>query len=109
MHNPRHTSKDLFWRVFGEIGVERDGRTYMEALERCASSKKVERDLALRFAEELFEKWKGVEKDTSQEISLRIIERAHVALVRILTLTENLDRAMEHLPAFVKWYPASAI
>ncbi|KIK56080.1 hypothetical protein GYMLUDRAFT_204967 [Collybiopsis luxurians FD-317 M1] len=108
-HNSLHTSRDLFWRIFEEVGVERDGRTYMEALERCASSKKVDRDLALRFAEELFEKWRGLEGDAGQEISPRVIERAHVAFIRILTLAENLDRAIAHLHAFVDVYPASAV
>ncbi|KAH7871200.1 uncharacterized protein C8R40DRAFT_1055136, partial [Lentinula edodes] len=91
--------------------VQPDARTYVEALERCAISKKHERGVALRFAEEVFEKWEGIENKVGVEavVSPRIIERAHVAWIRMLTLTNNTDRALSHLRTFVQKYPASAI
>ncbi|KAF8824496.1 hypothetical protein HHX47_DHR8000075 [Lentinula edodes] len=91
--------------------VQPDARTYVEALERCAISKKHERGVALRFAEEVFEKWEGMENKVGVEavVSPRIIERAHVAWIRMLTLTNNTDRALSHLRTFVQKYPASAI
>lgn len=67
-------------------GVERDSRTYTEALERCANSKKPDRGLALNFAEEIFSKWRELEENNIKTISPRIRERIHVAYIKMLTL-----------------------
>ncbi|KAF9074462.1 hypothetical protein BDP27DRAFT_1287915 [Rhodocollybia butyracea] len=107
-HNSLVNSRNLFWNIFEMTGVERNSRTYTEALERCTSSKKPDREMALRFAEELFSKWHELEKSDS-DISARTKERAHVAFIRVLTLADRLDRAMVHLRSFVDRYPASSI
>lgn len=86
IHNSLAAAKDLFWTVFEMTGVERDSRTYMEALERCASSKKPDRGLALNFAEEIFSKWRELEENNIKTISPRIRERIHVAYIKMLTL-----------------------
>ncbi|KAJ4480997.1 hypothetical protein J3R30DRAFT_2387022 [Lentinula aciculospora] len=123
-HSSLEASRALFWRVFGDetptqcvhreagLGIQRDARTYVEALERCAISKKAERALALKFAEELFDDWREIEilgVCNGKPISPRIIERVHVAWIRMLTLTDNIDRALSHLRTFVSRYPSSAI
>ncbi|KAF5381887.1 hypothetical protein D9757_007554 [Collybiopsis confluens] len=101
-------------------GVMRDARTYVEALERCAIAKKGkaksvngegERELALVWAEEIMEKFKELEEGErgGHQISPRLIERTHAAFIRVLTLTNNVDRALSHLEYFVQRYPASAI
>ncbi|KAJ3937660.1 MAG: hypothetical protein NXY57DRAFT_980396 [Lentinula lateritia] len=111
-HQSLEASRSRLGRVFHQMtDVQPDARTYVEALERCAISKKHERGVALRFAEEVFEKWEGIENKVGVEavVSPRIIERAHVAWIRMLTLTNNTDRALFHLRTFVQKYPASAI
>lgn len=67
-------------------GVKRDSRTYMEALERCASSKKPDRGLALSFSEEIFSKWRELEENSVKTISPGTRERIHVAYIKMLTL-----------------------
>ncbi|KAE9389909.1 hypothetical protein BT96DRAFT_889761 [Gymnopus androsaceus JB14] len=109
IHNSLAPTRDLFWNVFETTSVERDSRSYMEALERCANARKPDRGLALSFAEELFSKWRELEDTNGKPISPRTRERVHIAYLKMLTITENLDRAMSHLQSFVKRYPASAI
>ncbi|KAJ3811561.1 hypothetical protein F5876DRAFT_75697 [Lentinula aff. lateritia] len=111
-HQSLEAARSRLVGVFYQVtDVQPDARTYVEALERCAISKKHERGVALRFAEEVFEKWEGIENKVGVEavVSPRIIERAHVAWIRMLTLTNNTDRALFHLRTFVQKYPASAI
>ena len=65
---------------------------YVEALERCANAKrKIERDVALKFADELWIKWLEAEqasktRDDKNPNDPRLIERAHVAMVRVLAM-----------------------
>ena len=47
----------MFWKVFNDVGVVPDARSYLEALERFARSKKRERSVGLQFAEQLWENW----------------------------------------------------
>ena len=91
-HAPLETSQEMFWKIFEEHGVHRSSRVYVEALERCGNTKrKVERDVALKFADELWIKW--CEKEQASKIQTRdkklycprLIERAHIAMLRVLT------------------------
>ncbi|KAJ3994991.1 hypothetical protein F5050DRAFT_1695180 [Lentinula boryana] len=89
-----------------------NARTHVEALERCAMAKKPERELALRFGEGLiamFEKEFEFGQNERGIVDPRMIERAHVAWIRVLALTNNLDRAQSHLRTFVARYPPSAV
>lgn len=89
-HSSLETSRELFWGLFDEHGIPRTSRTYVEALQRCANTKRGhEREFALSFAEEIWAKWQALE-DVGQEdgrvLSGRVIEKAHIAFIRVLTL-----------------------
>ena len=81
------TARDLHRSIFDECGVERTARTYVEALERCANAKKhgEERVVALQFAEEVWAGWKTLE-DRGVNQNARMIEKAHIAMIRVLAL-----------------------
>ena len=89
-HASLSTSRDFFWKIYEELGVLRSTRAYVEALERCGNAQKGdERIVALKFAEELWESWKVIEasgKHDGRPLSARMIERAHVAMIRVLVL-----------------------
>lgn len=79
----------LFKSLFEEVGVKRNFLSYVEALEVCArwSSFKPRRDGVLRFAEEV---WELLQKDVNVHnevlsVRVRLIERANLALIRILS------------------------
>ena len=79
----------MFWNIFEEHGVVRSLRVYVEALERCGYTKrKIERSVALKFADELWIKWCEAEQafDGKNSNDTRLIERAHVAMVRVLAM-----------------------
>jgi hypothetical protein len=89
-HASLSTSRDFFWKIYEELGVPRSTRAYIEALERCGNAQRGdERIVALKFAEELWESWKVIEasgKHDGRPLSARMIERAHVAMIRVLVL-----------------------
>lgn len=89
-HAPFEDARDLYRRVFTECQVPRTGRTYVEALERCAISRRgYERTIVLDFAEEVWAEWKKLEDaghENGRPLSGRIIERAHIAMIRVLAL-----------------------
>ncbi|KIP02535.1 hypothetical protein PHLGIDRAFT_95901 [Phlebiopsis gigantea 11061_1 CR5-6] len=117
-HAPLEDARALFGALHGELGVSRGARAHVEALERCARAEKGERGLALRFAEEAWADWQPVEarwranKREAEEVDgtdARLVERAYVALIRIHSLTTNLDRALATVRTFVAHYPPPAV
>ncbi|KAL0952457.1 hypothetical protein HGRIS_006725 [Hohenbuehelia grisea] len=110
-------SRELFDTIFEQYGVERDSRSYVEALERCANSKRgTERQVAREWADSLWSRWESMES-SMREASLktgrlpnaRLIERARIAKIRILALCDDLDRALEHVHSFFQLYPPSSL
>ena len=91
MHAPFEDACKLFKNMFEEHGVNRNIRSYVEALERCGRARRGrERTAALAFADELWVQWQGLEHGecdmhTSPKRA-RMIERANVAMIRIWTL-----------------------
>jgi hypothetical protein len=92
-HASLETSQEMFWKIFEEHGVLRSLRVYVEALERCGNAKrKIEREVALKFADELWIKWCEAEQKLKiqthdkKPVDPRLIERAHVAMVRVLAM-----------------------
>ena len=89
-HSPLETSREMFWKIFEEHGVPRSLRVYIEALERCGNARmKFERNVALKFTDELWAKWLEAEQalkthDDKKPNNPRLIERAHVAMIRVL-------------------------
>jgi hypothetical protein len=90
-HSSLETSRELFWGLFDKHRILRSARVYVEALERCGNTKRGHsRELSLSFAEEIWAGWQALE-DFGQDangraLSGRIIERAHIAFIRVLTL-----------------------
>jgi hypothetical protein len=87
------TCQEMFWKIFEEHGVLRSLRLYVEALERCGNTRrKIERSVALNFADELWIKWCETEQALKAQthnkklIDPRLIERANVAMVRVLAM-----------------------
>ncbi|KAJ2919581.1 hypothetical protein MD484_g823, partial [Candolleomyces efflorescens] len=113
-HSSLRASSDIFRTLFEEVGVPRTARAYVEALERCANARKTrdsgsERDYALSFAEELWRDWvlleaNGKHPGTEKRLDARTIERANAAMIRVLTLNNDLDRAMDSVRAFAGRY-----
>ncbi|KAK7055426.1 hypothetical protein R3P38DRAFT_1356189 [Favolaschia claudopus] len=110
-HSTLEASEPLFWKVFDEVGISPDARSYLEALERCGRSKRGrERCIGLRFAEDLWAKWTILEdtgRATGRPVDARMVERAHVAFMRVLALNGELQRALGLIKAFAERYPPS--
>jgi len=124
-------SQNLFKTLFEEVGVKRDFFSYVEALEACSrwSCIKTRRDLVLKFTEEI---WELLQKDESvhsemHSVRIRLIERANVALIRVLSslvysafnppssLAQSvsrlnlLDKAMERIRLFAQTFPPKTL
>ncbi|KAG5635390.1 hypothetical protein H0H81_011449 [Sphagnurus paluster] len=110
-HSSLETARTLYQTLFEEYGIPRTARTCVEALERCAIARRGhERTIAPTFADEVWTQWQSLEetgRDGERLLSGRIIERAHIAMIRILSLTNNVARAVQHLRAFAAKYPPS--
>jgi hypothetical protein len=90
-HATFRTSQELYRSIFQIHGVERDIHSYVDALEMCSCVNKITRDFALDLALEVwadFEQFiKGLGSSPHPGVaSPRLIERAHIALIRIYTL-----------------------
>ncbi|THH17492.1 hypothetical protein EW146_g3327 [Bondarzewia mesenterica] len=113
-HTPLKSSHQLFLSLFSELGVERNAHSYVDALERCTFTRSShDRDVAHHFAEDVWKDWCVVENarqlPDGRPLSARMIERAHAAMIRVLALSDELDRALDLLRAFVTRYPPVAI
>ncbi|KAG6914336.1 hypothetical protein DXG01_000960 [Tephrocybe rancida] len=110
-HASFEDARDLYRNVFAECGVPRTGRTYVEALERCAIARRGhERMVVMEFADEVWAQWLAFEEvghENGRPLSGRMIEKAHIAMIRALALTNNTEGAMEHLREFAARYPPS--
>ena len=82
----------LYNEVFGAHGVARNAWSYVEALERAARADRWSRKQALEFARGVWEEWRGVETawrrgaEGAPGLSARLVERAYVAMIRVLSL-----------------------
>ncbi|KAI0076980.1 hypothetical protein K474DRAFT_1662214 [Panus rudis PR-1116 ss-1] len=133
-HSPISTVSHLFHGIFTRYDVPRNARSYVEVLERCASARKkgsagIERKEALALAEDVWREWEGIEErwrnmsvygvggsvlreDGSQrevKPNARLVERANAAMIRLLSITGQLDRALSHIRSFVTHYPPPKI
>lgn len=116
-HSSLEASHKLFLDMFNRYGptLKPDERSLVEALERCAmpikvekdhnrldghggveakSEKEQEREVALRFAEDVWREWEVVEErnvqrqgeNSKERVGARMVERANSAMIRILAL-----------------------
>ncbi|KAG6915197.1 hypothetical protein DXG01_012727 [Tephrocybe rancida] len=93
-HASFENARDLYRKIFAECGVPRTGRTYVEALERCAIARRGhERTVVMGFADEVWAQWLAFEEYPIPDL--------------ITPRTNNTERAMEHLREFAARYPPS--
>ncbi|KDR78309.1 hypothetical protein GALMADRAFT_119345 [Galerina marginata CBS 339.88] len=112
-HSSLETAQELFRNIFDELEVTKTPRVVVDALERCANARRgPERQVALRFSDELWGLWIAMEnagRDTGKPVYSRVVERAHVARLRVLAVTENISQAMTQLRSFAARYPPDDI
>ncbi|KAI0717675.1 hypothetical protein C8T65DRAFT_766373 [Cerioporus squamosus] len=99
-------SAQLYRTIFSELGVEKNAWTYIEALERAAYARRGERKQALKFARE--EQWR-LREEGAMRLEARLIERAYVAMIRVLSLTGNTREAVQLVRRFVERYPPDTV
>ncbi|KAF9649559.1 hypothetical protein BDM02DRAFT_3186192 [Thelephora ganbajun] len=106
-------TQNLFKTLFEEVGVKRSLLSYVEALEACArwSCIKARRDQVMKFTEEV---WELLQQDVGVHdemfsIRVRLIERANLALIRVLSSLNLLDKAMERVKLFAQTFPPKAL
>lgn len=89
-HAPLELAQQIFWKVFDQLGLQRNARVYVEALERCAYAKRGrEREVAMRFADDVWKEWRSFEdagQDGEKRLSARLIERAYGARIRLYAM-----------------------
>ncbi|KAL4257157.1 hypothetical protein AB1N83_011561 [Pleurotus pulmonarius] len=116
-HSSLRTSMDLFNEFFEKMGVERNARSYTEALTKCAMSKQgADKDTALGFATSIWDRWLSLERDMREDANRggkaldgRIVERARTLMIRVLAIHGKIDEALDHVRAFVQDFPPPAI
>jgi hypothetical protein len=109
-------SRELFESLFAQVGVERNASSFVDALEKCGACKRgPERTMALAFSDALWVDWQTLEnmwqegKAEHSGVDARMVERAHIAMIRVLALTGNVDRALDIVRSFVERYPPPAV
>lgn len=118
---------DSAWQVVKTVSNARsNGWSYLLALERCAMAKPLVRSEALNWAQQLWEQYGSLVKDTNNTISEstavdparakwlaglgpRQTEKAWAAMIRTSALCEDLDGALRLLDEFRVTYPAADI
>ncbi|KAH9837780.1 uncharacterized protein C8Q71DRAFT_808287 [Rhodofomes roseus] len=117
VHSRFEVWSELYRTLFDQLDVPRDAKSYVEALKRCSTSHKSERHLALRLAEEIWGSWQSIEGAWStgnvsdrndpavSTMNARLIERANVAMIRMLSLTGQTQRALDLVRSFATRYP----
>ncbi|KAF8440053.1 hypothetical protein L210DRAFT_3630860 [Boletus edulis BED1] len=118
-HASIETSQEAFDSLFNDsLGTQvcyPDGYTYVSALERCAIARVEDRQVASRWAENIWRRWeeteaKGVRDGKGNVGSFaRLIEKAHAAMRRVLVLSGDVDGALALLRSFVSRYPPNAV
>ncbi|KAF9784662.1 hypothetical protein BJ322DRAFT_1021370 [Thelephora terrestris] len=112
-HGRVSETQSLFRSLFEDVCVERNFLSYVEALEACVrwSCEKTKQAQALSFAEEV---WELLQKDERVQdemfgARIRLIERANLALIRVFSSLNLLDKAMERVRLFEKTFPPKAL
>ncbi|KAI0045173.1 hypothetical protein FA95DRAFT_1607917 [Auriscalpium vulgare] len=113
-HDTLDVSRVLFSTLYAERGVDKNERSYIEALERCGKVRAPhDKEVALSFAEAVWAEWAALENAgqlaSGRPLSVRMIERAHAAMIRVLALSGETQRALAHLRGFMLRYPPTAV
>ncbi|TFK36519.1 hypothetical protein BDQ12DRAFT_686552 [Crucibulum laeve] len=111
-HSSLQNARGLFWSLYEDLKLERNAHAYVQALETCANARRVDRETAMKFAEEVWVKWSVLEEngmDGRRKLDARMIERANLAMIKTLSLRNEVERAMDHVRAFAARYPPNDI
>jgi hypothetical protein len=91
-HSKLQVAQDLFNTLFTELGVKKTAVSFVEALERCGIAQRgQERCVALSFADSVWPEWHALEcqwqvgANGVHGVHARFVERAYVAMIRVLT------------------------
>ncbi|KXN85228.1 hypothetical protein AN958_11503 [Leucoagaricus sp. SymC.cos] len=114
-HGPLQLAERMFWSIFKQFSVPINARIYVDTLEKCSFAKKDQREVAMRFSEDIWTKWKELEDagvdshDSTRALDPRLIERAYIARLRLFSIAERMDRAMHVVHTFVQRYPPTSL
>ena len=95
-HASIETSQEAFDSLFGDSSnvqvLQPDEYSYINALERCAIARAEDRHIAARWAKDVWRRWEATEATGLREGKrnvgsfARLVEKAHTAMRRVLTL-----------------------
>ncbi|KAF8548422.1 hypothetical protein OG21DRAFT_1423101, partial [Imleria badia] len=118
-HGSIETSLEAFESLFGDsaygLALLPDEFSYVNALERCAIARADDRHIAVRWANDVWRRWEATEatglRGGKGNVGpfARLVEKAHAAMRRVLTLSGDIDGALELLRSFVSRYPPNAL
>ncbi|KAI0339109.1 hypothetical protein BDW22DRAFT_1347966 [Trametopsis cervina] len=117
-HSSLEEWRNQFKHLHARLNVPRSSWTYEHILQRCAKATKgIERVMARKLAEEVWDEWvpleaawrQGAEKDIPAGMTARRVEQVNAAMIRILALNHELPRAMQHVRSFARAYPPPAL
>ncbi|KAF8576989.1 hypothetical protein K439DRAFT_1418570 [Ramaria rubella] len=115
-HSPPSAAYKVYVDLFEPLSVRRDVYSYVLALEAYAQGNRTsdaELAIALSAARAIWEGWRqqdvGIGQmsvmSTSFTVDARLVERAWIAMMRLLALNGHLNEAMGLLHQFVERYP----
>ncbi|KAI1787345.1 hypothetical protein LXA43DRAFT_714629 [Ganoderma leucocontextum] len=110
-------STQLYRTLFAEHGVGKNAWTHVEALERAARAKRgAERQDSLKFAREVWAEWQPMEEAwwrregrNEARVDARLVERAYVAMIHVLSRMGHAREAVRLVRTFVDRYPPNMI
>ncbi|KAH8079817.1 hypothetical protein BXZ70DRAFT_1012576 [Cristinia sonorae] len=114
-HSSVETCIELYRTLFENLGVARNAATYVSILEYLSKVRKDYRPTVKPLADEIWAEWEGVEDawrrgdSNSLRMNARTVERANTAMIRLLSITGQLDRALAHVKSFVERYSFTAV
>ncbi|KAF8512941.1 hypothetical protein BU17DRAFT_68997 [Hysterangium stoloniferum] len=121
-HSPPEASFKVFGEVYDSLDIPRNAESYILALTTYTNGKrstKSELRTALDLARGVWDSWLRLESSGVAQMSLaqpkstvvdaRLVEKAWVGMLRLLTLNGRLDEAVELLRRFVERYPPALV
>ncbi|KAF8508069.1 hypothetical protein JB92DRAFT_2814976 [Gautieria morchelliformis] len=121
IHSPPSAAYKVYENLFGSLGFRRDAFTYVLALEAYAQGKRASKEelrVALSVARDIWKRWRQLEDlgvsqmsnhSSSEGVDARMVERAWSAMMRLLTINDRLDEAVDLIYQFVDRYPPQIV
>ncbi|GJJ09290.1 hypothetical protein Clacol_003512 [Clathrus columnatus] len=122
-HSPPDTAFDAFGRVYEELDIPKDARSYLVAFDTYTRGKrctKHEMQRALEYARALWPEWLALEskgitqmlppgKNKKQGVDSRLVEKVWKSMFRLMAHNDCLDEAINLVRDFMKRYPPSFV